>query len=79
MATFRTCVQKQRKDGFYPVYIHVTHLKKSMWFVNMNYGYLRCGGGLSITKSIVGHYGGGISRCLPVLNTKSTINFDLPV
>ena len=55
MATFRTCVQKQRKDGvqigravqqgtpkqrkdgFYPVYIHVTHLKKSMWFVNMNY------------------------------------------
>ena len=37
MATFRTCVQKQRKDGFYPGYIHVTHLKKSMWFVNMNY------------------------------------------
>ena len=68
MATFRTCVQKQRKDGFYPVYIHVTHLKKSMWFVNMNY-----------TKSIVGHYGEGISRCLLVLNTKSTVNFDLPV
>ena len=45
MATFRTCVQKQRKDGFYPVYIHVTHLKKSMWFVNMNYDSLRCGGG----------------------------------
>lgn len=25
MATFKTCVQKERKDGFYPVYIRVTH------------------------------------------------------
>lgn len=31
MATFKTCVQKQRKDGFYQVYIRVTHLKKSMY------------------------------------------------
>lgn len=29
MATFKTCVQKQRKDGFYPVYIRVTHNRKS--------------------------------------------------
>lgn len=25
MATMKVCVQKQRKDGFYPVYIRVTH------------------------------------------------------
>ncbi|MDO4163136.1 MAG: phage integrase SAM-like domain-containing protein [Bacteroides sp.] len=25
MATFKVCVQKERKDGFYPVYIRVTH------------------------------------------------------
>lgn len=25
MATFKACVQKQRKDGFWPVYIRVTH------------------------------------------------------
>lgn len=28
MATFKTCVQKQRMDGFYPVYIRVTHNRK---------------------------------------------------
>ena len=28
MATFKTCVQKQRVDGFYPVYIRVTHNRK---------------------------------------------------
>ena len=28
MATFKTCVQKQRNDGFYPVYIRVTHNRK---------------------------------------------------
>lgn len=26
--TFKTCVQKRRKDGFWPVYIRVTHNKK---------------------------------------------------
>lgn len=31
MATFKTCVQKQRKDGFYPVYIRVTHNRKSAY------------------------------------------------
>lgn len=29
MATFKACVQKQRKDGFYPVYIRVTHKRKA--------------------------------------------------
>ena len=28
MATFKVCVRKQRKDGFYPVYIGVTHKSK---------------------------------------------------
>lgn len=28
MATFKVCVRKQRKDGFYPVYIAVTHNSK---------------------------------------------------
>lgn len=28
MTTFRPCVQKQRADGFYPVYIRVTHDRK---------------------------------------------------
>lgn len=28
MATFKTCVQKQRMDGYYPVYIRVTHNRK---------------------------------------------------
>ena len=28
MATFKPCVQKQRSDGFYPVYIRVTHQRK---------------------------------------------------
>lgn len=28
MATMKICVQKQRKDGFYPVYIRVTHHTK---------------------------------------------------
>jgi len=28
MATFKVCVQKQRKDGFWPVYIRVIHHKK---------------------------------------------------
>lgn len=31
MATFKACVQKQRKDGLYQVYIRVTHSKKSMY------------------------------------------------
>lgn len=29
MATFRPCVQKQRADGFYPVYIRVTHDRRT--------------------------------------------------
>ena len=29
MATFKTCVQQQRKDGFYPVYIRVTHRRQT--------------------------------------------------
>lgn len=28
MATFKTCVRKQRKDGFWPVYIRVIHQQK---------------------------------------------------
>ena len=28
MATFKICVRKQRKDGFWPVYIRVTHQRK---------------------------------------------------
>ena len=28
MATFKVCVRKQRKDGFYPIYIGVTHKSK---------------------------------------------------
>lgn len=28
MATFKTCVRKQRKDGLWPVYVRVTHLQK---------------------------------------------------
>ena len=28
MATLRPCVQKLRTDGFYPVYIRVTHERK---------------------------------------------------
>lgn len=28
MATLKICVQKQRKDGYYPVYIRVTHCRK---------------------------------------------------
>jgi signal transduction histidine kinase len=57
-------------------------------FVKMNYNIKGTGLGLSITKSIVevsvwslrkGKAPPSISRCLPVLNTKSTVNFDLPV
>lgn len=29
MATFKACVQKQRTDGFWPVYIRVTHQRKT--------------------------------------------------
>lgn len=29
MATFKVCVQKQRADGMYIVYIRVTHNRKS--------------------------------------------------
>lgn len=29
MATFRPCIQKQRADGFYPVYIRVTHDRRT--------------------------------------------------
>lgn len=29
MATFKTCVQQQRKDGFYHVYIRVTHRRQT--------------------------------------------------
>lgn len=32
MATFRACVQKERKDGFFPVYIRVTH-KRATSFI----------------------------------------------
>ena len=35
MATFKVCVQKQRQDGFYPVYIRVTH--------NRQIGYIKTG------------------------------------
>ncbi len=28
MTTFRACIQKQRLDGYYPVYIRVTHARK---------------------------------------------------
>lgn len=31
MATFRACVQKKRKDGFYPVYIRVTHRRQTTY------------------------------------------------
>ena len=31
MATFRACVQKKRKDGFYPVYIRVTHRRETAY------------------------------------------------
>ncbi len=31
MATFKTCVQKQRSDGFWPVYIRVTHQRKTLY------------------------------------------------
>lgn len=31
MATFKACVQKQRKDGLYQVYIRATHAKKSVY------------------------------------------------
>ncbi len=31
MATFKACVQKQRKDGFYPVYIRVTHQRATVY------------------------------------------------
>ena len=31
MATFKICVRKQRSDGFYPVYIRVTHNRKSSY------------------------------------------------
>lgn len=35
MATFKPCVQKQRADGFYPVYIRVTHQRK-VGFIKTN-------------------------------------------
>ena len=28
MVNFKICVRKQRKDGFWPVYIRVTHQRK---------------------------------------------------
>ena len=31
MATFKTCVQKERKDGFFPVYIRVTHRRTTQY------------------------------------------------
>lgn len=31
MATFKTCVQKQRVDGFWSVYIRVTHQRKTLF------------------------------------------------
>ena len=31
MATLKICVQKQRSDGFWPVYIRVTHRRKTMF------------------------------------------------
>lgn len=31
MATFRACVQKERKDGFFPVYIRVTHRRTTQY------------------------------------------------
>ena len=35
MATFKPCVQKQRADGFYPVYIRFTHQRK-VGFIKTN-------------------------------------------
>lgn len=34
MATFKTCVQKQRRDVFYLVYIRVTHSRKPAYIKN---------------------------------------------
>ena len=31
MATFKVCVQKERKDGFYPVYIRITHRRTTQY------------------------------------------------
>lgn len=31
MATFKTVVMKQRVDGFFPVYIRITHNRKSRY------------------------------------------------
>ena len=31
MATFKSCVQKERKDGFFPVYIRVTHRRTTQY------------------------------------------------
>ena len=36
MATFKTCVQKPRKDGMFIVYIRVTH-NRSVAYINTNY------------------------------------------
>lgn len=49
MATFKICVRKQRSDGFYPVYIRVTHNRKSS-YIKMDKmvdkkGLTRTGGG----------------------------------
>lgn len=31
MATFKACVQKERKDGFFPVYIRITHRRTTQY------------------------------------------------
>jgi hypothetical protein len=35
MTTFKPCVQKARADGFYPVYIRVTHNRK-IGYIKLN-------------------------------------------
>ena len=36
MVTFKTCVQKPRKDGMYVVYIRITQ-NRSVAYINTNY------------------------------------------
>lgn len=63
MATFKTCVMRQRSDGYYPVYIRVTHNRKTLY---INSGKMIDKKGLTKSGEVKDSY--VLAHCLRLIN-----------
>ncbi len=57
MATLKACVQKMRKDGFFPVYIRVTHNRTTTYIKTDKMVTMReLSRSMDITDPVVMHF-----------------------